>query len=110
MNTRFSEEDEVFRGEIAGWLAENLIGEFAGLRGRGGPGDDHALIDERKAWERRLGEAGWIGIGLPASMGGRDLPLMRGRSSCKRMVPTLGKLPATGSSPSRHPYTGHGPQ
>ena len=75
MNTRFSEEDEVFRGEIAGWLADNLVGEFAGLRGRGGPGDDHALIDERKAWERRLGEAGWIGIGLPASVGGRDLPL-----------------------------------
>ncbi len=75
MNTRFSEEDEVFRREIAGWLADNLAGEFAELRGRGGPGDDHALIDERKAWERRLGAAGWIGIGLPASVGGRDLPL-----------------------------------
>jgi alkylation response protein AidB-like acyl-CoA dehydrogenase len=75
MNTRFSEEDEVFRREIAGWLADHLAGEFAELRGRGGPGDDHALIDERKAWERKLGEAGWIGIGLPASLGGRDLPL-----------------------------------
>ena len=58
MNTRFSEEDEAFRREIAAWLADNLTGEFAELRGRGGPGDDHALIDERKAWERRLGEAG----------------------------------------------------
>ena len=75
MDTRFSEEDEVFRGEIAGWLAANLTGEFAPLRGRGGPGDDHALIEERKAWERKLGEAGWIGIGLPAAVGGRDLPL-----------------------------------
>ncbi|HIF98397.1 MAG TPA: acyl-CoA dehydrogenase [Myxococcales bacterium] len=75
MDTRFSEEDETFRGEIAGWMAENLAGEFAPLRGRGGPGDDHALIEERKAWERKLGEAGWIGIGLPAAVGGRDLPL-----------------------------------
>ena len=75
MDTRFSEEDEAFRREIAGWLAENLAGEFAELRGRGGPGDDHALIEERKAWERRLGEAGWIGIGLPAAAGARDLPL-----------------------------------
>jgi len=75
MDTRFSEEDEAFRTEIAGWLAENLTGEFAELRGRGGPGDDHALIEERKAWERKLGEAGWIGIGLPAEVGGRDLPL-----------------------------------
>ena len=75
MNTRFSADDEAFRREIAGWLGDNLAGEFAELRGRGGPGDDHALVDERKAWERRLGEAGWIGIGLPASAGGRDLPL-----------------------------------
>jgi len=75
MNTRFSEEDEAFRHEIAGWLEENLSGEFAALKGRGGPGDEHALVEERKAWERRLGEASWIGVGLPASVGGRDLPL-----------------------------------
>ncbi len=75
MNTRFSEEDEAFRREIAGWLADNLHGEFAVVRGRGGPGDEHALVDERRAWEKRLGEAGWIGIGLPARVGGRDLPL-----------------------------------
>jgi len=75
MNTRFTEEDEAFRKEIVGWLADNLAGEFAQLRGRGGPGDEHSLVEERKAWERKLGEAGWIGIALPASVGGRDLPL-----------------------------------
>jgi alkylation response protein AidB-like acyl-CoA dehydrogenase len=75
MNTRFTEEDEAFRKEIVGWLADNLSGEFAQLRGRGGPGDEHSLVEERKAWERKLGEAGWIGIALPASVGGRDLPL-----------------------------------
>ena len=77
MDIRFSEEDEAFRREIAGWLAENLEGEFAGVRGRGGPGDEHSLIDERKAWERRMGEGGWIGIALPESVGGRDLPLIQ---------------------------------
>ncbi|MBW2232009.1 MAG: acyl-CoA dehydrogenase family protein [Deltaproteobacteria bacterium] len=75
MNTRFSQEDEAFRREIAGWLADNLSGEFAAVKGRGGPGDEHALVDERKAWERRLGEAGWIGVGLPGDVGGRDLSL-----------------------------------
>jgi alkylation response protein AidB-like acyl-CoA dehydrogenase len=75
VDTRFGEEDEAFRREIAGWLADNLTGEFAALRGRGGPGDEHSLIDERKAWERKLGEAGWIGVGLPKAVGGRDLPL-----------------------------------
>lgn len=77
MDTRFSAEDEAFRREVAGWLAEHLEGEFAVVKGRGGPGDEHALVDERHAWERRLGEAGWIGIGLPARVGGRDLPLSR---------------------------------
>ena len=75
MDTRFSEEDEAFRREIAGWLDENLQGEFEIVRGRGGPGDEHALFEERHAWERRLGEAGWIGIAWPASVGGRDLSL-----------------------------------
>ncbi len=75
MQARFSEEDEAFRREIAGWLEENLSGEFESVRGRGGPGDEHALFEERHAWERRLGEAGWIGIGWPESVGGRDLSL-----------------------------------
>jgi len=49
---------------IAGWLAEHLNGEFEAVKGRGGPGDEHSLVDERKAWERKLGADGWIGIAL----------------------------------------------
>jgi len=75
VDTRFSEEDEAFRREIAGWLEENLEGDFEVVRGRGGPGDEHALFEERHAWERRLGEAGWIGIGWPEGVGGRNLSL-----------------------------------
>ena len=65
MDLRFSEEDENFRREVAAWLEENLSGEFAVVRGRGGTGDEGCLIEERKAWERRLGEGGWIGLGWP---------------------------------------------
>ncbi len=75
MNTRFSEEDEAFRVEIASWLAEHLTGEFSVVKGRGGPGDEHALFEERHAWEKKLGEAGWIGVGWPKEVGGRDLSL-----------------------------------
>ena len=75
MNIRFSEEDEAFRREIAGWLGDNLAGEFAELRGRGGPGDDNALLDERRAWERKLGEAGWTCVGWPREHGGRGASL-----------------------------------
>ena len=50
MNAHFSQEDEAFRREIAGWLESELSGDFAEVRGRGGPGDEHALLDERRAW------------------------------------------------------------
>ena len=75
MHVRFSDEDESFRVEIARWLEEHLSGEFECVRGRGGPGDEHALFEERHAWERTLGEHGWIGIGWPRSVGGRALDL-----------------------------------
>jgi alkylation response protein AidB-like acyl-CoA dehydrogenase len=77
MDLRFSEADEVFRAEVARWLAANLAGEFAPLRGRGGPGDEHVLLAERRAWERKLGEAGWTCVGWPQDYGGRGLSLMQ---------------------------------
>ena len=63
-----------FRAAVRSWLAANLSGEFAPLVGTGGPGREHEFVPERMAWERRLGEAGWIGLGWPESDGGRGLP------------------------------------
>ena len=77
MDLRFTDEDEAFRREVAEFLERELGGAFAAVRGRGGPGDEGALVEERKAWERRLGEAGWIGLSWPRSLGGRELPLLR---------------------------------
>jgi alkylation response protein AidB-like acyl-CoA dehydrogenase len=75
MDTRFSEEDEAFRRDIAEWLNENLKGEFAVVRGRGGPGDEHALVEERHAWEKKMGADGWTCVGWPVECGGRGLSL-----------------------------------
>ena len=75
MELRFSSEDETFRHEARGWLTDQLAGDFSAVRGRGGPGDEHELFDERAAWERALGAAGWIGIGWPCEFGGRGLSL-----------------------------------
>ena len=44
MELRFSSEDEAFRREARGWLTERLAGDFAVVRGRGGPGDEHELL------------------------------------------------------------------
>jgi len=75
VDLRFSAEDEGFREEARAWLGEQLDGEFAAVRGRGGPGDEHSLFDERLAWERALGAAGWTGISWPEEYGGRGLSL-----------------------------------
>lgn len=70
-----SAEDRAFRTEIRDWMSANLTGEFAQLRGRGGPGDEHSFVAERMAWERHLAAAGWTCVGWPTEYGGRGLPL-----------------------------------
>ena len=77
MDLRFSAEDEAFRAEARDWLITQLEGEFAVVRGRGGPGDEHSLFEERLEWERALGRAGWNGIAWPKEYGGRGLSLVQ---------------------------------
>ena len=62
---RFTPQDEQFRTEVREWLEANLTGEFAGLRGAGGPGREHERHDERLAWNRHLAAAGWTCLGWP---------------------------------------------
>jgi alkylation response protein AidB-like acyl-CoA dehydrogenase len=75
MKLQFSPEDEKFRAEIAAWLAENLVAEFAQLKFRGGPGDEHMFPEERKLWERKLAEGGWTCVGWSKEYGGRGLSI-----------------------------------
>jgi alkylation response protein AidB-like acyl-CoA dehydrogenase len=64
--------DEEFRAEAREWLIANLVGEYASLKGRGGPGDEEIGFEIRERWELVLGEAGWIGLGWPTEFGGRN--------------------------------------
>ncbi|GAA2670623.1 acyl-CoA dehydrogenase family protein [Streptomyces lunalinharesii] len=66
---------ESFRTEIRSWLRANLTGEFAALRGRGGPGREHEAFAERLAWERHMAAAGWTCVGWPVEYGGRGATL-----------------------------------
>jgi alkylation response protein AidB-like acyl-CoA dehydrogenase len=75
VDLRFSDADEAFRLEARAWLVEHLDGDFASVRGRGGPGDEHACFEERLAWERCLGAAGWACVGWPKEYGGRGATL-----------------------------------
>jgi alkylation response protein AidB-like acyl-CoA dehydrogenase len=75
MDLHFTPEEDAFRKDVRAYLDDLLHGEFASIRGRGGPGDEHAFFDERLAWERRLGTDGWTCVGWPKEFGGRGLPL-----------------------------------
>ena len=77
MDLRDSADDRDFRDEVRSFLEDSLRGDFAAVRGRGGPGDEHALFDERVAWERHLGAHGWTCVGWPKEHGGRGLSLRR---------------------------------
>ena len=75
MDLSFTAEEERFRKDVRAYLDDLLHGDFAVIRGRGGPGDEHSFFDERLAWERRLGADGWTCVGWPTEFGGRGLPL-----------------------------------
>ena len=64
---------EEFRAEVRDWLAENLVGEFAALKGLGGPGREHEAFEERRAWNQHLAQAGLTCLGWPVEHGGRGL-------------------------------------
>ena len=68
-------EDEEFRARIRGWLADNLAGEFAALRGLGGPGREHEHFEQRLAWNRHLAASGWTCVGWPPEHGGQGATL-----------------------------------
>jgi alkylation response protein AidB-like acyl-CoA dehydrogenase len=76
VDLRFTDEEEAFRREVRAWIAEHLRGDFEALRGRGGPGDEHALYELRRAWERELAAGGWTCVGWPREHGGRGATLV----------------------------------
>jgi alkylation response protein AidB-like acyl-CoA dehydrogenase len=62
-----------FRAEVRQWLADNLVGEYAALKGLGGPGREHEAFEERLEWNRKLAAAGLTCLGWPVEHGGRGL-------------------------------------
>lgn len=73
MRLGFSIEEEAFRVQAAEWLAAELSGSFADLRGLTSLTASPA---RRRDWEKRLGEANWSCVGWPRIYGGRDASLV----------------------------------
>ncbi|HEV3055466.1 MAG TPA: acyl-CoA dehydrogenase family protein, partial [Solirubrobacteraceae bacterium] len=64
-----------YRDEFRGWLDRN--GDDAPRRSVLEPQDD-AAVECRRAWQRRLADAGYVGVTWPVEFGGRGgLPAQR---------------------------------
>src|SRR3954465_6201668 len=68
MDLTLSPQEEAFRDELREWLADNHPGEE--------PEGDEAGFEFRKAWQRKLADAGWAGLSWPKEYGGRGATLI----------------------------------
>ncbi len=75
MDFAYSAEDEAFRSALRAWLAANRP-----ARGERVPFYDASLADEvafLRDWQRRLYDAGYVGLLWPRAYGGHDAPPTR---------------------------------
>ena len=68
MDLTYSAEDERFRTELRTWL-ESHLEEFRAL-----PRNPTAAVQYSRDWQRKLYEAGYVGLAWPRAYGGRDAP------------------------------------
>jgi alkylation response protein AidB-like acyl-CoA dehydrogenase len=75
MNFDFSPEQEAFRQELRAWLEVNVPDE---LRGQGFAASraDPDEVRRLRAWQRRMWEAGYVGIDWPPEFGGRGASIV----------------------------------
>jgi alkylation response protein AidB-like acyl-CoA dehydrogenase len=68
LDLTLSPAEESFRDELRTWLAENNPGRE--------PSGDESAFEFRRAWQRRLNDAGWAGVSWPKEYGGRGATLV----------------------------------
>src|SRR3989475_12539947 len=70
MNFDFSDREEAFRKDVRGWLEANLPDD---LRGRAFAASraDREEVRKLRAWQKRMCEAGYVGLDWPREFGGR---------------------------------------
>jgi alkylation response protein AidB-like acyl-CoA dehydrogenase len=77
MDFEYAPEQQAFRSEFRAWLAKNLPPDLC----LDDPADDRVASDRetferRRAWQKKMHEAGWVGISWPREYGGRGATLI----------------------------------
>jgi alkylation response protein AidB-like acyl-CoA dehydrogenase len=75
MDFDFTPEQEGFRKEVRQWLEQNLPDD---LRGKGFAASraDRDAVVRLRAWQKRMSEAGYVGMDWPREYGGRGASLL----------------------------------
>jgi alkylation response protein AidB-like acyl-CoA dehydrogenase len=72
MDLRLSEQHQKFRDDLRAWLAANLERPWRQHLREPGATEDR-LVEARRAWQRKLHAAGYLGLDWPREWGGRGL-------------------------------------
>ena len=75
MDFDFTPEQEAFRAQVRAWLETNVP---ADLRGQGFAASraDPETVRKLRAWQRRMCEAGYVGMDWPPEFGGRGASIV----------------------------------
>lgn len=75
MNFDFSEREEAFRKEVRAWLEANVPDDLRG-RGFAATRADRQQVQRLRAWQKRMHEAGYVGMDWPSEFGGRGASIV----------------------------------
>ena len=70
MDFKYSEADEAFRLEFRSWLEQNVPRDWRDDGEMSDP-ETKTEFERRRAWHRKLYDAGWMCIHWPREFGGR---------------------------------------
>jgi len=86
MDLTLTPEEEAFRDEVRAWLEENHPGPE--------PDGEEPKFLFRRAWQRKMHDAGWAGISWPKEYGGRGATLIEQAIFSEEMARSKAPSPA----------------
>jgi alkylation response protein AidB-like acyl-CoA dehydrogenase len=76
MDLNLSPEEQSFRDEFRSWLQANIPEGWSGVDVRE-PESSHERFVFLRAWQKKMAEAGWVGIHWPKEYGGRGASIIQ---------------------------------
>src|SRR5579862_4203221 len=73
MDLNLNPQETKFRDELAAWLKANVPSDWETRRLRD---TMHERFNFLRVWQKRMFEAGWVGVAWPKEYGGRGASLM----------------------------------